>query len=248
MTKERDWRKPYPIDIDLAEKILRGVNAKRMFLVEDYAVANVFRQLMTTRSAEFLPACVVILDALWKTRMYEIETEREAVCRSLEKHWSMILQTLDGMKEFDIGSVPTGVFSSAQDLFPLILQAEGRLKRNYSFCTKFFHWTTRVHFPIVDAFSRKSVNRLQVESGDGKDAIKADATTSPAGNYVDEYFLWVTFYSGLMNSIPATDGERLVKADYDSQGLPERMENTLLRALDKILYASKGRHRLAAGS
>jgi len=102
----------------------------------------------------------------------------------------------------------------------------------YSFATKFLHWTTRCHFPIMDSRARAAINRLQRSRG-MEPRVPQSTGDLP---WQEEYPRWITFYSELIGSLAADERERLLHADRDSQPAPDPCENSLLRVLDKVFY------------
>ena len=58
--------------------------------------------------------------------------------------------------------------------------------------------------------------------------------------YLEEYERWINFYSDLIVGLRSHDRERLVQVDFDTQPPSYRIENSLLRILDKVFYHQGG--------
>jgi hypothetical protein len=146
---------------------------------------------------------------------------------------------MDGLQKDALENSPELIWGVASRIMPHILNHTPNCRENYSFATKFFHWSTRHHFPIVDSRARGAINAMQCEH-EVRPCIWKSAVGIPKGKYIEEYKRWIQFYSDLIRSISAEDRKRLIEADVSSQLSKSPTKNTLLRILDKVFYYKGG--------
>ena len=149
-----------------------------------------------------------------------------------------LVPLLESLETDALLTAPRTVIDAADKVLPIILEPGGGLRRNYSFATKFLHWVTRRHFPIVDSRARTAINGWP----QGLLIPRQARVTSMAINpYTSDYRRWVTFYSELMNGLTPEQQSALVSADLESQSAASGpVENSLLRVLDKYFYREGG--------
>ena len=132
---------------------IQTVNKGVGFLASDYLTHMHFSNLKQSLEPTNMLARVVLLDILWKTNVQMQPASLDHIARNLSKNTGMIRRVLAGLKEDDLRDNPNKVCDAAAKVLPCILQAKGTKRQHYSFATKFFHWCTRKHFPIMDSLS-----------------------------------------------------------------------------------------------
>ncbi len=177
---------------------------------------------------------VILLDRLWATQMFWKSGQVKRVIQSIEAGEGRILAVCGALRDHSLETSPAEVTAAAKRLLPIAMGHFGtdeseRRYSPYSFATKYLHWTTRRHFPIMDSRARLAIFQLI----QGKDDWPRIERESPGP---EDYPLWIDFYSQLIRSLTAEDRENLLAIDYDTQPRDQRCESTLLRVLDKVFY------------
>ena len=237
-------RQSYPFDVERAARAVEKVNSSRTFLAGDRLMHRSFGTIRDCFARDSIAENVVLLDAVWRTNLSMQPGTSEQIVASLEKQADCLTGLLESLRVDDLERRPETVVGVARKAQPVILpptSEQGKpFRENYSFATKFFHWVTRHHFPIVDSRARKSINALQ-RAVHASPVVRASTAEWGRLCYVEEYGRWVRFYSDLIAGLGGPDRERLLKADYDSQlGWLTAVENSLLRVLDKVLWSQGG--------
>ena len=101
----------------------------------------------------------------------------------------------------------------------------------YSFATKFMHWCTKEHFPIMDSAARCAISRHE-------DRIASEFDPRDPDHCLGDYRWWIHFYAGLLRSF-GEHAEAIVQADSEKATMP----NSLLRILDKYFWMKGLRKR-----
>lgn len=216
------------LDIDKAERAIREFNEDKETLAMDRLV---YRHFGAASSAA---EQVILLDRLWGTQLFRRTGQVKRVIDCLEKGEGRIAAACRSLRGDALESVPAEVAAVAQRLLPIAMGHSGpdqpeRPYTPYSFATKYLHWTTRCHFPIMDSRARLAICRLTQGHGDWPCIDKE----SPGP---EDYPLWIEFYSRLLRSLDPQEREDLLAIDYDTQPRGEHCENSLLRVLDKVFY------------
>jgi hypothetical protein len=114
----------------------------------------------------------------------------------------------------------------------------------YSFASKFLHWTTRRHFPIMDSRARVAIHYLQEKTGaHGQGLIPEMWNGGNTRTALVDYKKWITFSAQLIAYLPSAFWQNLVQQDTSElrrnfNGLYTILGgNHLLRVLDKYLFA-----------
>lgn len=212
-------------------------------LATDYLTHSQFEHI---NDPQVMPAIVAVINGLWGTLI--LENRLTIISRSLQANWQGIqnsLNRLHGLRTLYQGASPAEIgeiLDVARLVFPYILAPPNLppIPVNYVFATKFFHWCAREYFPITDnRRSRPAINGFQIRNAVPAADIVPPNPPAPGdglGPYVDDYRRWITFYRNLF----ATNANMLPKLwVHDRLTQPNRrlrVENTLLRILDKYFY------------
>jgi len=229
----------YTIDVDRAIESIRNFNSGEPFLACDYSLKEYFRDDFKEIKPDSLSILVVLVDGLWGTQLFRDPRVTEMMVSELKDHWPKVCKVLSDLGENDLKENPEKAYKAAREIFPIILNNNEGHQQHYSFTTKFFHWCTNGHFPIVDSRTRQSINRLQREHGISRGLVLSSTAEMGNRTYLDEYGRWVYFYSDLLRSLSKEDCEKLLAEDEKSQNETNpslTIKNTLLRVLDKIFY------------
>ena len=213
------------------ERLIKSYNEWETVPASDYLLDLHFGNLNESISPHKISSLIVLLDGIWQTQLYRNGDAAEKISKSIKKKHNLIQTALISLPEDALQNHPEEVFKAAQEIFPIILRIRG-LKQHYSFASKYSHWCTRCHFPIVDANARKAINALQRRYGITSDRIPASA----ANGWQSDYKKWVYFYSDLLNSLTTEEKQKLIKIDKITQPKNYYIKNSLLRILDKIFY------------
>ncbi len=229
------------LDLAAAEEAIRRFNGYSPLPAADRLVARHFPSPGAALEPATIAERVVLIDGVWATQMFWKAGTMPRVIARLEEHAAGMLPVLAGLAEDALEHHPEQIVEAANRLMPVILDAwEGAGgPRPYSFASKFLHWTTRRHFPIVDGRARSAIRRFQLERGLGP-PVNAE------GGDLAEYPRWIGFYSALIRSLSPRDRERLRAADEGSQSGAGRQPSTLLRLLDKVFYTMGSGSRFPA--
>lgn len=232
-------RAHYVLDLNRVLGAVRRYNSSAALVATDFLLYQHFSGVRRSLDAGTVAQRVVLLDGLWATRLFMEAGTSDRIVTSLVEHRRTLIRRLEGLPSDGLESQPEKVVDAARTALPVILthstRRKVRYRQNYSFATKFFHWTTREHFPIVDSRTRRYINRLQRDAG-ALGRVRGSTAFMAGLSYVAEYERWVRFYSDLIFGLAKSDRRALLRADYDSQPRGSRMHNSLLRVLDKAFY------------
>jgi len=238
----RRERVHYNLDLVGAESALRPLNSGPCYLAADRLLDAHFKDFRWALAPENVAEGVVLLDSLWGTRLYAQKGVAEQIALTLAANSARAVHLLASLGPADLQERPERVYVVAEEILPFILKPGGgsgrEVSQNHSFASKFLHWCTRCHFPIVDRNARKTINAWQRELG-VEDRVLSD-NAAVKGRYIWEYERWIRFYSDLITSLGPAERERLKRADRESQSPDHRVENSLLRILDKVFYYQGG--------
>lgn len=222
------------LDLDVAEQAIRLCNAGIEFRAADRLMHHHFASPEAALSPSSIAERVVLLDGLWATQMFWKAGQVARVIETLTQHAHIILRTCRSLHATALEASPAEVVESARVCMPIALGTlvAGAKGGPYSFATKFLHWTTRCHFPIMDSRARAAINRLQRNN-----AFRPRIPSNTGDlHWTEDYPRWVCFYSELIRSLSPGHRERLLTADLESQPEPVPCANSLLRVLDKAFY------------
>lgn len=223
-----------PLPIDLVEGAIRCFNGDRESIALDHIVVRCFADLDEGDDEGLIAERVVAIDKLWATQMFRRKGHTGKVIESILRHWATIMQATRSLSDDDLEHRPEEVTATAIRLLPLVMgydeppRAPAYLP--YSFATKFLHWTTRWHFPIMDSRARNSIRTWHRDAG-WPCPIPPESSGWPT-----DYDNWIALCSELIRSTAMADRERLVRVDFDTQPQGTRCEHTFLRVLDKAFY------------
>ncbi|MCB9840499.1 MAG: hypothetical protein H6809_02465 [Phycisphaeraceae bacterium] len=222
-----------PLQLNIAEAIsaIRQCNASAEFRAAERLMHAQFHAPDST-DAESIAERVVLLDRLWATQMFWHRGLIDRVIDSLHIHAPRLLDTIRALPPDALEDSPDLILDAARVAMPIALARTSPQEPGgpYSFATKYLHWMTRLHFPIMDGRARLAINNLQRQSGH-----KPRIPTSSL-DWFDDYPRWIAFYSDLTRSIAQSQREQLIEIDTESQPSPGRCRNSLLRVLDKVFY------------
>ena len=239
----RPHRVQYDLDIEKAIRAIRAYNGSACAQAGEHLLDVAFGDLHTALAPDGVHKQVVLLDSLWGTRLYMERGASDRIASSVAAESAAIIGALESLADDDLVERPDHVTTIAQQVLPVILNQAGdngeKYRENYSFATKFFHWCTRQHFPIVDGNARKTINAWQLQLG-AKPRVRSSTAAMQGLTYIKEYGRWITFYHDLLRDLERDDTERLRRADHDSQVPEYRVGNSVLRILDKVFYVQGG--------
>lgn len=224
----------YNFPIEEAKGIIRKVNEDIAFLASDFMVYTQAKKLTNPLNEKDMTLQVLLIDGLWATQLFREEGVAQSIIGRINNDIKKIQKTISNLSKNDLSENPDKVYKAAEELFPIILKSGKR--QHYSFTSKFFHWCTRNHFPIVDSRARKNINRFQQGHELTHDLVRKNPTAMP---YLQEYRRWVYFYSDLLNSLSEKDNILLRKIDIETQRNTNAefvCEHSILRILDKVFY------------
>jgi len=233
----------YELDMDKAIGAIRAYNASLCAQAGEHLLDVAFSDFHMAMAPAGVHERIVLLDGLWGTRLFMERGAPDRIANSLAKKSEEIIGLLESLANNDLVERPDRVTEIAQQALAVILNQVGedgeKYRQNYSFASKFFHWCTRHHFPIVDGKARKTINRWQRDLGVGV-RVRSDTAAMGGLTYLREYERWITFYSDLLYGLAENGAERLRRVDYDSQTATYRVQNSVLRILDKYFYVQGG--------
>lgn len=233
----------YRLDIDAACDAIRSLNSSPSMVASDRLLAQHFGSIDTALAPTTVAERVILLDALWGTRLFMENGASDRIAANLAEASPKLVELLHSLTPSELVDQPQRLYEVAKEALRVVLvqkaDAPDKYRENYSFASKFFHWCTRDHFPIVDRWARKRINVWQKELGI-RPCVRSGTAAMQGLTYIEEYERWIGFYGDLIRGISVDDRERLLKADYESQPAAFRITNSLLRILDKVLYWQGG--------
>lgn len=234
-------RPRYSIDLLEAIESIRFLNRSITFVARDYLLNRYFGDLDWFDCKESVFLNVVLIDGLYATNLRNDPGAAEIIAKSLANNAKNIGKILSKLAVDDLRSNPKNISEAAKKLFPSILQPKGNnIKEHFVFATKFFHWCARNQFPIYDSRSSKRADGIQENSSSVPEGMSVGDKELEEEEWLDFYEVWIWFYDDLLRSLTKAQSEKLLKADFDSQNNIYRIENSLLRVLDKVLYHQGG--------
>jgi len=240
MTSERQQ---YEIDVDASVESIRRLNSSATMAASEHLLDHHFPSVEAALEPTTIAERVVLLDGLWATQLFRESGASDLIVNNIAKHAKQLIEILHALPVNALENKPEMVVAAASVGLPVILNhtssSAGSFRQNYSFATKFFHWVTREHFPIVDKRARNRINAIQ-RSHNAPNRIRSDTAAMGGLTYAAEYPRWITFYSDLIVGLVPRDRERLLREDHDSQIPSYRIKNSLLRILDKVFYTQGG--------
>jgi len=228
-----------------AVKCIESFNRDYIYAATDSLTARHFRsyQVLPTDEAAY---AVALIDGLWATGLRYVPGAGEIMLRLYEKHKDVCQRKLEELKAVRLADDPERVFDLASSMLEAFVGESVSGPKQYSFASKFFHWHAPQHLPIVDSNARRAIRALQEESSAYDNMIRKD-TSLARGTPIRDYWRWVLFYSDLIRELSERGQDRvLLEADRRSLAGEFRLENTLLRVLDKVFYVRGSRSRSAA--
>lgn len=220
----------YRINMDRAVEAIRTFNSTWENAASDYLVYRQFATPVPGSLAE-TAARIVLLDKLWATQLSRTPGTTERIIDRVGRNLETIERELSSLGDSDLVENADKVCDAAAAIFDFILCQDSGKRQPYSLASKFYHWCTRVHFPIMDSWAREAIRKFQVASGvSSRERIKSQASKP----HIPEYRTWILFYSDLLRSLDKNEQAALLKADWDSLPPDLRLRNSLLRVLDKV--------------
>ncbi|MCC6270868.1 MAG: hypothetical protein IT190_06290 [Microbacteriaceae bacterium] len=232
-------RAQYDLDLDRIFTAVRKFNSNTTLTATDFLLHQHFDGIRRSLDAATVAHRVALLDGLWATRLFLQAGVPARIVESLNTHRPMLVAMLETLPPDALEDNPVHIIATARAVLPVILRHSAgdseRYRQNYSFASKFFHWVTREHFPIVDSRARRHINRLQTHAG-ASQRVRSTVSAKGRIDYVADYECWVGFYSDLIAGLAQADRRALLRADYDFLPHGSRVRNSLLRVLDKGFY------------
>ncbi len=231
-------------DVSRACEELCSLNQASLFAAADFMVARQFDSYRALPADEVTSA-FMLLDRTWATRLGLDPGAVETLASRYVANRARYNECFRGLQKTSIEERPDLVHETAAVLLETLLDPAGggTVKQHYSFASKVFHWHAREHLPIVDSRARQAINGLQRQCGVRRGQVLASTAEMQGETYIQEYHRWVAFYSRLLRALRPEDRQLLLEADRESLPSRFRMENTLLRVLDKVFYYRGGQPR-----
>lgn len=233
----------YVIDIDAAVDSIRRFNSSTTMAASEHLLDQHFATIEQSLEPTTVAERVALLDGLWATQLFRESGAADCIVTNLALHAPRLKELFHRLPPKSLDLDPDTVIEAAAKALPVILnhtpKSKERFRQNYSFATKFFHWVTRRHFPIVDNRARRRISAIQRDHNVSGRVRSATAAMNGL-TYADEYPRWIYFYSDLISGLRERDRERLLREDFNSQIPAYRIKNTLLRILDKVFYLQGG--------
>lgn len=215
------------LDIDAVKAAIRDFNGILANVVADRLLHEQFTDLRAALEPHTVAKRVVLLDMLYGTQMSLMQRGAvEAISASLEHHATEIIDSISRLEPDVLEKSPARVVQVAMDAARHIVHPDvagtSNVDRNPVFAAKFLHWTTRVHFPIIDRKAKSALHRIF--------NLKLDVSE-------EDYPRWIHFYSEVISGLTEAQRAELLEVDAATQPVPAyAVNNTLLRVLDKYLY------------
>ena len=218
--------------IENALLAIKKCNESRVFLGAESLVHQHFSRPEEVLDSPTIHERVVLLDAVWATQLFRDPGAHDRITGSLITHADQIHDAIGSLHQHALEQEPDRVVQASRVILQILLRtSEGKVgKAHYSFATKFMHWITRNHFPIVDSKARAAVNSLQ-RARQEPNRIMAH-WVDPR----DDYERWVQFYSRLLGAMSSEERARFHETDQQSQKFGPIRQNSLLRIWDKVFY------------
>lgn len=230
----------YNLDLDDAADAVRRFNQRIDLAAAEYMVAREFPPKLAPFTRLDVATRVVLLDGLWATQSFWESGAVEYIVNNLHTHAAGIHAELSSLAADDLEANWEKVDGVARTLLAYFFGRDPDRRQNYSLASKFYHWTTRSHLPIVDSRARRAVNEFQEAHGASRAVRIPRNMTRP---YAADYSRWVRFYHELIVGLDENARIRLIKADQETQISGFRVENSLLRMLDKVFFIKGERRR-----
>jgi len=227
----------YDFCIEKAKEIISKVNKDPVFITSDFLVFTQAKILQNSFNENNTIPLILLINGLWATQLFREEGSIQKIISNINNNVNNIHSALVDLNTNDLKEDPKRVYEAVKNLFPIILESGKR--KNYSFTSKFFHWCTCKHFPIMDKRARKSINRFQRKHGVRKGRVLSDTSAMGKLTYVQEYERWINFYSNLLHSMSEEDCNSLREVDFETQRQTSPCflcEHSILRILDKVFY------------
>jgi len=222
-------------DVGEACTQIRSFNQDLMLAATDFLTAQHFKPYEVL-SEEDAAAAILTIDGLWSTQLFREPRGRERMFRLYREKAGACARYLQQLGQISLQESPGDVYRIARPLLAVLLPPDEAGRKNYSFATKFFHWHAPEHLPIVDSRTRRAINALQRECKQREGIVLSDTAEMGGRSYIEEYRRWMDFYSALLKALKPEDRERLLAAERDSLPAQFRIQNSLLRILDKVFY------------
>ena len=235
-----DFRQHF--DVPRACEELRSLNRASLFAAADFVVDRQFDAYQALPVDE-VQSAFMLLDRTWATRLAFDQGALDVLTSAYVGNRDLYDQCFRDLREVSLEKHPERVYEIASKLLQTLLSPDGDhvVNQHYSFASKVFHWHAPQHLPIVDSRARMSINALQRQCSVRQGRVLASTAEMRGGTYIQEYHRWVAFYSQLLRALSARDRQQLLAADRASLPSRFRLENTLLRVLDKVFYYRGGR-------
>jgi hypothetical protein len=229
----------YRLPQDQAIAAIEQFNSSLTLVAADALLSRQFTSPQASPDPDTLAMGVTLLDAVWATQLFREAGASDSIVRSLAQNSIFLVSQLESLGTTPPEEDPHAVDRVARAVLPVILNHSEGFRENYSFATKFFHRITRIHFPIADGRARKSINARQ-RTHDVSARVRIHAAAMAGLAYVDEYSRWILFYADLIRGLSKEARDALQQADYHSLPRGYRIENSILRMLDKVFYIRGG--------
>ena len=219
------------LDMETTLTAIKKFNSDRFLVANDWLIYHHFSSLEKTLEPSTIESRVLILDKLWRTQLDKRKGDSQAIADSLRSHRKEILEALSGLKK---NPACDEIVEIGVKVLPFIVHPNDDARNNYSFGTKFLHWSTGGLLPIVDSRARQSIVDRQAQwNVQPENKIKPNRDD----HYLTDYEKWIRLYCQIDESLTDKERVRLMKTDSDIPA-EYRLErgNSLFRILDKAFY------------
>jgi hypothetical protein len=234
-------RQVYKLDLSAVRTSLKELNASTSFVAAEAILHEHFGDARSSLAEGRAASLVVLVDGLWGTQLFREAGAADRIAERVTRRAALVCSTLDLLDGDDLVQDPSKTYKAAKALLPILMGERGTgTRQNYSFASKFLHWCSPKHFPIMDAKARTALHRFQRIHAVTKNAVLSSTATMGNLSYLEEYERWIQFYGDLISSLTAHQVGELIDADFRSQPAPLATRNSVLRVLDKHFYFEGG--------
>jgi hypothetical protein len=212
------------IAVSEAIESIKAFNENPANPVADWIVAEHFGEGYDSASEERAAGRVHALDLMFSADLRFHPRDRLRIIDRLRQKAADIRVYLENLREGDLLKRPTHVATVADRLFEIIgNRADGDNAEHAVFVSKYLHWCTRVHFPIMDSKARSTLNAL---------GLTGRTLQTTRQGYPD----WIATCGKLIQEWTDDEWDDLMAVDKRTLPPSYGLNNSRLRLLDKVLY------------
>lgn len=234
-----DTSPDFTLDVGAVKSGIRRFNSSQSpFYLAEVALHQVFVGPLEQTA---VPLRVLAVNSFWNANVDKEPGALFAICERLRNNiavmWHQAGQVLSDLRlPSETEADQRAITQCAAELLPILLGAAGFKRVNYSFATKFLHWSFPEALPIVDNFSARTITKLGKSRGWPSVWVPTPNDRATESKCVEEYGRVIALYNAILLSMPPLMRKQLTDVDFESQPQGYRHPNTLLRILDKYFW------------